>query len=54
MSAPVEVSATHDEWGTTIRIYVGGVLREDYYAPTEQGNWRRGLPPHDRLTEHRQ
>lgn len=54
MSAPVEILAVHnDEGGTDVRIYVGGILREQYDVHPEQGNWRHGLPNHDRLTERR-
>lgn len=40
---PIYVSAIHDDFGTTVRIYRHNILEESYYVHQED-DWRAGIP----------
>jgi hypothetical protein len=44
-----EVIATHDDYGTTVRVARGGVVVHSYYVNVEDGDWRSTLPAGSRV-----
>lgn len=38
------VTARHDDYGTEVSVYVGGIRQDRYYVHAEDGDWRSGIP----------
>lgn len=45
------VLARHDDDGTSVSIFVGGVRTDHYYVHAADGDWRTGVPDGARVNE---